>query len=141
MMSPPTIVMPSGRRSSEPVPVPKAKGKAPNSAAMVVMRTKAQHASLEDGVFCAHAVFAFGLQSKIDHHDGVFLDDADEQDDADDGNDVEVHFEEHESENGADAGGGQRGNDGERVNEAFVQNAKNNVNREKRGEDEILFVA
>src|SRR5580704_14039661 len=36
MMRPPTMVMPSGRRSS--VPVPKANGKAPKSAAMVVIR-------------------------------------------------------------------------------------------------------
>ena len=33
---PPTIVMPSGRRSSEPVPVPSASGKAPSKAAAVV---------------------------------------------------------------------------------------------------------
>src|SRR6267143_692466 len=73
---------------------------------------EAQHARFEDGVFGAFAAFAFGLQGKINHHDGVFLDDTDEQDDADDGNDVEVLLEEHESEHGADAGGGKRGNDG-----------------------------
>ncbi len=33
----PMLVMPSGRRSSDPVPVPKASGKAPNIAAKVVM--------------------------------------------------------------------------------------------------------
>ena len=32
------MVIPSGRRSSEPVPVPKASGNAPNSAAIVVIR-------------------------------------------------------------------------------------------------------
>ena len=36
--SPPTMQMPSGRRSSEPVPVPSISGSAPNSAAMVVIR-------------------------------------------------------------------------------------------------------
>ena len=34
---PPTMVMPSGRRSSEPVPVPSASGRPPSSAAMVVI--------------------------------------------------------------------------------------------------------
>ncbi len=34
---PPTMAMPSGRRSSEPVPVPNASGKAPSMAAMVVI--------------------------------------------------------------------------------------------------------
>ena len=35
---PPTIVRPSGWRSSEPVPVPSISGSAPNSAAIVVIR-------------------------------------------------------------------------------------------------------
>src|SRR5258705_580936 len=61
---------------------------------------EAQHARFEDGVFGAFAAFAFGLEGKVNHHDGVFLDDTDEQDDADDGNDVEVLLEEHESEHG-----------------------------------------
>ena len=34
---PPTMVMPSGRRSSAPVPVPSASGTPPSSAAMVVI--------------------------------------------------------------------------------------------------------
>src|SRR6267143_692468 len=38
MMRPPTMLMPRGRRSSEPVPVPKARGRAPKRAAMVVIR-------------------------------------------------------------------------------------------------------
>ena len=36
-ISPPTMAMPSGRRSSEPMPVPSASGKPPSSAAMVVI--------------------------------------------------------------------------------------------------------
>ena len=35
--SPPTMAMPSGRRSSEPMPMPKASGMPPSSAAMVVI--------------------------------------------------------------------------------------------------------
>ena len=34
---PPTMAIPSGRRSSEPVPVPSASGKPPKSAASVVI--------------------------------------------------------------------------------------------------------
>jgi hypothetical protein len=34
---PPTIVMPSGRRSSAPVPSPSASGRPPSSAAIVVI--------------------------------------------------------------------------------------------------------
>ena len=36
-ISPPTIVIPSGRRNSDPVPVPSASGKPPSNAAMVVI--------------------------------------------------------------------------------------------------------
>src|SRR5580700_8851644 len=97
---------------------------------------EAQHAGFEDGVFGAFAAFAFGLKGEVDHHDRVFLDDADEQNDADDGDDVEVLLEEHESEHCADAGGGKRGDDGGRVNEAFVREAENEVDREERGENE-----
>src|SRR6267378_3897692 len=102
---------------------------------------EAQHARFEDGVFGAFAAFAFGLQGKINHHDGVFLDDTDEQDDADDGNDVEVLLEEHESEHGADAGGGKRGNDGQRMHETFVKDAENDVDRQESGEDQDGFGA
>ena len=45
--NPPTMAMPSGRRSSEPAPVPNAIGKPPNSAAMVVImmgRNRSKHA-------------------------------------------------------------------------------------------------
>ena len=45
--SPPTIVMPSGWRNSEPVPVPSASGSPPSSAAMVVImigRKRSKHA-------------------------------------------------------------------------------------------------
>src|SRR5882724_13006207 len=59
---------------------------------------EAQHAGFEDGVFGAFPAFAFGLEGKVDHHDGVFLDDADEENDADDGDDVEVLLEEHKGE-------------------------------------------
>src|SRR5258708_2435510 len=84
---------------------------------------EAQHARFEDGVFGAFAAFAFGLQGKINHHDGVFLDDTDEQDDADDGNDVEVLFEEHESEHRDDTGRRQRRKDGERMHATLVHDA------------------
>src|ERR1700722_18314530 len=102
---------------------------------------EAQHAGLEDGVFGAFAAFALGLQGKIDHHDGVFLDDADQQNDADDGDDVEVLLEKHEREHGADAGGGKGGDDGQRMDEAFVQDAENDVNRQERGENQDGFGA
>ena len=46
-VSPPTMAMPSGRRSSEPTPLPNASGKPPNNAAIVVImigRKRSRHA-------------------------------------------------------------------------------------------------
>jgi hypothetical protein len=57
---------------------------------------------------------------KIDHHDGILFHDANKQNDADDRDDIEVNFEEHESEHGSHARRRQRGDDGERMNQAFV---------------------
>ena len=42
------------------------------------------------------AFFPFDLHGEIDHEDGVFLDDADQQNDADERDDVEIRFDEAE---------------------------------------------
>ena len=54
------MLMPRGRRSSEPVPVPKAKGNAPNRAAMVVIRMGRKR-----GLAVLGLVYAAGDASKI----------------------------------------------------------------------------
>ena len=53
-------------------------------------RPEPQQAGLIDRLARRQAFDALGLQREIDHHDGVFLDDADQQNDADDGDDVEI---------------------------------------------------
>jgi len=80
------IVMPRGRRRSDPVPVPGASGKAPRSAAIGGHqdRTKAQHACFDDGVVGVLTFVPLGGQSEVDHNDGVLFHDADQQNDADD---------------------------------------------------------
>ena len=86
-ISPPTIVMPSGWRSSEPTPQPIISGSAPSSAAIVVImigRKRSRH-GLEDRVAGRELAVALGVDREVDHHDGVFLHDADQEDDADDG--------------------------------------------------------
>ena len=85
---------------------------------------EAEDAGLEDGVLGAHVLLAFELQGEVDHDDGVLLDDADEQNDADERDDVEVGVEEDEGDDSAERGGGQRGEDGDGVNEAFVEDTE-----------------
>ena len=47
-------------------------------------RTKAQQARLIDGLLRFLAVLAFPFQREIDHHNAIFLYDANQQDDSDD---------------------------------------------------------
>ena len=77
--SPPTMAMPSGRRSSEPAPMPIASGTAPNSAARVVIRIgrKRSRQALVDRLGRVEPFAPLRLQREVDHHDGVLLHDAD----------------------------------------------------------------
>src|SRR5579862_6702156 len=67
-------------------------------------RAKTQQACLIDGVGRTLSVFALGLESEVDNHDSVFLDDADQQNNSDDGNHAEILAEENEREKSANAG-------------------------------------
>ena len=64
-------------------------------------RAEAQQAGLENRVRWSFAFLPLRLQGEVDHHDAVLLHDADQKDDADDGNHVEVLVEEHQREQGA----------------------------------------
>src|SRR5580698_7852142 len=71
--------------------------------------TEAQKAGLIDGLFGRHALFALGFESEVDHHDGVLFNDADQKDDSYKRDDREAVAGDEQRENGADAGGRQRG--------------------------------
>ena len=60
------------------------------------------------------AVLALGLQREVDHHDAVLLHDADQQDDADDGDHAQILPEEHQRQQRAHAGRRQRGENRDR---------------------------
>ena len=66
------------------------------------------------------ALGAFGFKGEVDHHDGVLLHDADEQDDTDDGDEAQLGSAEHECQQRSDASRWQCGEDGDRMNVAFV---------------------
>ncbi len=104
------------------------------------------HGGHEDGTETKQAGFVnrfnwgkafqrFRLNGEVNHKDGVFLDDADEKDDANVGDDGEFRLEEHEGEESADSGGRNCGEDGDWMNETLVQDSENNVDSEY-GSDE-----
>ena len=115
--SPPTIAMPSGRRSSEPAPRPMARSASRHQRreGRHHDRAEAQQAGFVDRLERALALFALGAQREVDHHDRVLLDDADQEDDADDRDDGELVCRSSISiRQRADAGGGQGRQDRDR---------------------------
>jgi len=73
-MSPPTMVYPSGWRSSDPVRA-RASGNAPRQRRHGRHHdgAESQQAGLADGVVRRQVLLALGLDRKIHHHDAVFL--------------------------------------------------------------------
>ncbi len=86
------------------------------------------------------ALVALGVERKVDHHDGVLLHDADEQDDADERNHAELGARDQQREQRADAGRGQRGDDGDGVDVALVEHAQHDVDGDQRGQDQQRLV-
>ena len=77
---PPTMLMPSGRRSSAPAPQPmRQRAARRSSAASVVIRIgrKRSRQARWIAVLRVEALVALGLEREVDHHDRVLLDDAD----------------------------------------------------------------
>ena len=135
--SPPTTATPSGRRDSAPAPCPSAIGRVPTSAAMVVIMM-GRNRTLAASRIASRALLSvvpLGLDGEVDHHDRVLLHDADQHDDADEGVDAEVQLEDHQREQRAEPGEGQARENGERVDEALVQNAEHQVDHQD-GEDQ-----
>ena len=101
---------------------------------------EAQKACLVDRVNRSHALLPLGLEREIDHHDGVLLDDADQQDDPDQRNHAEIVAAEYQRQQGAYAGRRQGGQDRDGVNVAFVQDPEHDVDSDESGQDQHRLV-
>src|SRR5271156_2485853 len=132
-MSPPTMVMPSGWRSSEPSPVPNASGSAPNSAAKVVImigrKRRRQASSIASRVSRparsassakSTIMMAFFLTMPISNKTPIAA--------------ITVNWV--SNTHSANAGGEQRGEDGERMDQALVENAQHEIDRNQRGDEQ-----
>src|SRR6516162_8006289 len=104
-------------------------------------RAETQQTGLLDRPFRGLPPVALRLDGEIDHHDGILLDDADQHDDTDDGNDAQIHLEEHEGEQRADAGGREPRENRDWVDEAFVENAEHDVDHDDGRENEPALAA
>src|SRR6266566_1152351 len=101
---------------------------------------EAQQAGFVDGVDRRLAFLALGLEGEVNHHDGVFLDDADEQDDANEGHDPKLRVAQKKSKDGANARRRKRGQDRDGMDVAFVQNAENDVNGDDRSKNQDWLI-
>src|SRR5712672_2241791 len=101
---------------------------------------EAQQTSLINGVKRGLAFQALGLNREIDHEDGVFLDNADQQDDANERDDIEIGLGELHGEQCADARGWKRRENGDGMDEALVENAEHDIHGEERGDNQYGLV-
>ena len=97
---------------------------------------EANAAGVEDGITWGLAVEALGIEGEVDEDDGIFFDDADEHEDADEAVDIELHFEEEEGEESSEACAGEAGEDGDGVDEAFVEDTEDEIDDEDGHEEE-----
>ncbi|MNT36601.1 hypothetical protein D3C72_1726980 [compost metagenome] len=89
-----------------------------------------------DGLLRAQAEGALGIQGKVDQQDAVLLDDTDQQHDADQAHDAEVLTTEPQQSQRPEPGGGQGGDDGQRMDEALIEHAEDDVHRHQCREDQ-----
>ena len=103
-------------------------------------RPEAQEARLENRLRRGKAATALSFQRKVDHHDGIFLDEADEQDDADQTDDAEFGVTDHQRQHRANAGRWQRRKYRDRMDVALVEYPEHDVDRDQRRQDQIGLV-
>jgi hypothetical protein len=86
------IEIPSGRRSSDPVPMLSTIGSAPNIARHRGHqdRPQTEQRRCPNRLLRRQAFATLGIERHVDHHDRVLLDDADEQDQSDQRDDREL---------------------------------------------------
>src|SRR5580692_6782889 len=88
--------------------------------------TEAQEAGLVNGLARGQVLFALGGQGKVHHENGVLFHNANEEDDADHRDDAQLRITNQQRHHGSNAGGGQRGKNGDGVDVTFVKDTQDN---------------
>ena len=102
---------------------------------------KRASAGLEDRLVGRQSAPALGVEREVDQHDAVLLDDADQQDDADEGDHRELAVGDLQRQQRAEARRGQGRDDGQRVRQALVEHAEHDIDRQQRREDQERLLA
>jgi hypothetical protein len=83
---------------------------------------------------------SLGFKGKVNHHDRVLFHDSDEQDDPDHRNDREFKAEELKGQQSAQSGAGQRGKNGNRMDQALVEHPENDIDSDQGGHNEDRLI-
>src|SRR5208337_1146965 len=89
-----------------------------------------------NGLFGGEALVALGGDGEVDHHDAVLLDDADQEDRADQRDEAELVAEQHQRRERAEARRRQGRENRQRVDEALVEHAQDQIDADERREDQ-----
>ena len=132
------MAYPRGWRSSDPVPAPSMSGNPPRERRHCRHedRPEPQECRFLDRDFRRQPALALGLNGEVHHHDAVLLHDADQKDDADDADHRQIEAESHQHQKRAHAGGRQRRQDRQRVDEALIQHAEDDVDHHERRDNQ-----
>src|SRR5262249_14027536 len=90
--------------------------------------TETQQARFVNSFDGSETVLRLGLNGKINHENGIFLDDTDEKNDANIGDHGKFRFEKHQGEERANSRGRNRRKNGDGMDETLVENAEDDVN-------------
>src|SRR5258708_6781759 len=101
---------------------------------------EAQETRFVDGIQRSLPFLALGFQREVNHHDGVLLHDADQQDDAYQSDDAEFGAAQQQSQNCAHTGGRQRRQNGYGMDVTFVENAQHDVHGYERSQNQNWLI-
>ena len=91
---------------------------------------------MHDGVRRFASLLPLGLEREVDHHDRVFLHEADEQHDADERVHAQVDVKDQQRERRTERRERQSGQNGDRMYETLIQDAEHHVDHENRDHEE-----
>ena len=94
--------------------------------------TETQQRTLIDGFLRRFAAVALFFERHVDHHDGIFLDDAHQHDDAHERVEIQIEMEDHQREQRSKTCGRQTGKNRDRVDEALIQNSQHQIDDQDR---------